>query len=127
MKTNTQKVLRRIKVLLQAIALRRKLPMHYNSLMICINWMPQFVGEKVDYQLNDLDSDHMMDLFVKIVGKYLRKFPPEKNISKQFIAGFIASLDSSLVETRETPISFAEKVFLEHYDPLTDGEGVYFA
>jgi hypothetical protein len=90
--------------------------------------MPQFVGEKVDYELKDLDSDHLMDLFVKFVERFLRKYPPEQKITKQFMAGFIASLDSSLVETKETPLTFAEKVFLDNYDPLTDGgEGIYFS
>ena len=85
--------------------------------------MPQFVGEKADYKLNDLDSDHMMDLFVKFVERFLRKYPPEKKITKQFIAG----LPQSLVDTKETPLTFAEEVFLNNYDPRTDGgEGIYF-
>jgi hypothetical protein len=118
---------KRTKKVLAKIAKKQGMPMHYNSIMICINHMSQLSGEKVDYELNDLDDDKIFDYFVKHVEEKLFYYPPEERISKKTFAAFIETLVPELVDTKKSPTDFATEVFLQHYDPRTDGgEGVCF-
>jgi hypothetical protein len=116
--TNTAKIFKRTKKLLASIAKKQGMPMHYNSIMICINWMTQLVGPKVDYKLNDLDDEKIFKYFERHTWKTLFYYPPEKEISKIIFAAFISTLDSSLVDTKETPVSFAETLFSLYDDDI---------
>jgi hypothetical protein len=128
MENKIAEAFKRTKKVLEKIAKKQGMPMHYNSIMICINNIGQLSGEKVDYELNDLDDDKIFDYFVKYVSEKLFYYPAEERISKKTFAAFIASLDSSLVDTKKSPSDFAVEVFLQHYDPRVDGgEGIYFS
>jgi hypothetical protein len=111
MENNIERVFKRTKKVLAKIAERQGMPMHYNSIMMCINGMGQLSGEKAPYKLNDLDDDKIFDYFVKHVSETLFYYPAEDRISKKTYAAFIATLGSSLVDTKETPVSFAETLF----------------
>jgi hypothetical protein len=108
------------KKVLAVIKKRQGIPMHYNSIMICINWMSELTGENVDYKLNDLDDEIIFEFFVKHVSEKLYFYPEEDRISKKTFAAFIESLGESLVDTKESPPNFAEDLFLQYYDPLID-------
>jgi hypothetical protein len=69
------------------------------------------IRRKVPYKLNDLDDDKIFDYFVKYISETLFYYPDEDRISKKTYAAFIATLDSSLVDTKETTVSFAEPLF----------------
>jgi hypothetical protein len=128
MENKIAEVFKRTKKVLANIAKKQGMPMHWNSIMICINWMGQLSGEKVDYELNDLDDDKIFDYFVKRVEETLFYYPAEDRISKKTYAAFIDTLGPSLVDTKKSPPDFATDVFLQHYDPRTDGgEGVCFS
>jgi hypothetical protein len=120
MENKIAKVFKRTKKVLAKIAKRQGMPMHYNSIMICINWMGQLSGEKLDYKLNDLDDDKIFDYFVKRVEEKLFYYPAEDRISKRTFAAFIDTLGPSLVDTKESPPDFAEDLFLRYYDPRKD-------
>jgi hypothetical protein len=119
---------KRTKKVLAKIKERQGFPMHWNSIMICINNTAHLSGEKVGYELNDLDDDKIFDYFVKHVEEKLFYYPPEERISKKTFAAFIETLVPELVDTKKSPRDFATDVFLQFYDPRTDGgEGVYFS
>jgi hypothetical protein len=120
MENKIAKLFIRTKKVLAAIKKRQGIPMHYNSIMICINWMTQLTGENVDYKLNDLDDEKIFEFFVKHVSEKIPYYPPEDRISKKTFAAFIETLGSDLVDTKTTPIDFAESLFLQYYDPLKD-------
>jgi hypothetical protein len=131
MENKIEKVFKRTKKVLAKIAKRQGMPMHYNSIMMCINYMHQLSGEEVDYKANGLDDDKIFDYFVKYVSETLFYYPAEDRISKKTFAAFIACLDSSLVDTREWLPDFAEDLFLKYYDPREDyfnnrPEGIFF-
>jgi hypothetical protein len=109
----TKKVLARIKE-------RQGFPMHWNSIMICINNTAYLSGEKLPFELNDLDDDKIFDYFVKHVEEKLFYYPPEERISKKTFAAIIETLVPELVDTKESPPDFAEDVFLRFYDPRED-------
>jgi hypothetical protein len=119
MENKNAKVFNRTKKVLAKIAKHQGFPMHYNSIMICINWMGELSGEKADYKLNDLDDDKIFDFFVKHVSETLFYYPAEDRISKKTFAAFIASLGPDLVDTKETVLTFAETLF-SLYDIKTD-------
>jgi hypothetical protein len=128
MENKIAKVFKRTKKVLAKIAKKQGMPMHYNSIMMCINYMSQLSGEKIDYELNDLDDDKIFDYFVQRVEETLFYYPAEERISKKTYAAFIDTLGPKLVDTKKSPPDFAADVFLQHYDPRTDGgEGVYFS
>jgi hypothetical protein len=111
MENDIARVFRRTKKLLAEIARMQGMPMHYNSIMICINIESQLVGEKVPYKLNDLDDDKTFAFFERHTWKTLFYYAHNEKISKKTFAAFIASLEPNLVDTRETPVSFAEQLF----------------
>jgi hypothetical protein len=111
MENDIAKVFKRTKKLLAEIAKRQGMPMHYNSIMICINHINQLTGEKVDYKLNNLDDEKIFQLFERHTWKTLFYYAREEKISKKTFAAFIASLDPSLVDTKETPVTFADTLF----------------
>jgi hypothetical protein len=119
MENNTATVFKRTKKLLAKIAERQGFPMHYNSIMICINQLLGLVGEKVDYKLNDLDDEKIFDIFYNHTWKTLFYYAHDEKISKKTFAAFIASLEPNLVDTRETVPTFAETLF-SLYDVETD-------
>jgi hypothetical protein len=120
MENKIAQVFKRTKKVLAKIKERQGFPMHWNSIMICINSMGHKKKKKVPFKLNDLDDDKIFDYFVKHVEDKLFYYPAEDRISKKTFAAFIESLDPSLVDTKESPPDFAEDLFLQYYDPLED-------
>ena len=118
MEDDIGRVFRRTKKLLAKIAERQGRPMHYNSIMICINYILQLTGEKVDYKLNDLDDDKTFDFFERHTWKTLYYFTPKEKMSKKTLAAFISTLGPELVDTRETPISYTERLFSLYDDEV---------
>jgi hypothetical protein len=119
MEADFTRVFIRTKKLLAAIAKKQGMPMHYNSIMICINQMPQLTGEKAQYKLNDLDDEKIFNFFIKHTMNTLFDYARGEKISKKTFAAFIASLEPELVDTKETPVSFSEDLF-SLYDVETD-------
>jgi hypothetical protein len=120
MENKIAELFKQTKKVLAVIKKRQGIPMHYNSIMICINWMTQLTGENVDFKLNDLDDEIIFDFFVKHVSVKIPYYPAEDRVSKKTFAAFIETLGESLVDTKESPPNFAEDLFLQYYDPLTD-------
>jgi hypothetical protein len=120
MENKIAQAFKRTKKVLAKIAQKQGMPMHWNSIMMCINWMGQLSGEKVDYELNDLDDDKIFDYFVKHVEEKLFYYPEEERISKKTFAAFIETLVPELVDTKKSPPDFATDVFLQFYDPRED-------
>jgi hypothetical protein len=108
---NITRIFKRTRKVLEKIAKKQGMPMHYNSIIMCINYMSQFTGEKVPQKYNDLDDEKIFDYFEKYVSEVLFFYPEEDRISKKIFAAYISSLDSTLVDTKETPVSFAERLF----------------
>jgi hypothetical protein len=111
MEDDITRVFKRTKRLLVKIAERQGFPMHYNSIMICINQLFGLAGEKVEYKLNDLDDEKIFEIFYNHTWKTLFYYAHNEKISKKTFAAFISSLEPNLVNTKETPVSFAETLF----------------
>jgi hypothetical protein len=106
---------KRTKKVLEKIAKKQGMPMHYNSIMMCINYMGKLSGEKLEYETNDLDDDKIFDYFEKYVSEKLFYYPEEERISKKTFAAFISTLGPELVSHEVTPITFADRLF-SYYD-----------
>jgi hypothetical protein len=99
---NQKALLEEIKFILECIAKAQKRPLHINSILMTINYMPEFNEPKVPYELYSPDRARVLKLFENMIRKRA-ELPIKCGIHKTYIAAFIASLDDTLVSREKPP------------------------